>query len=217
MSWTDQFAKSFNRALKDESVEGGIYPAADHIGIAGEISPALIDPLADALAGNAMASLEPGLSACGSPIEEAMLGALCIAGLHKVDAVQIETEASARLGRSGEVLDLLIIEPQFSVGRYRADFRLVQRNRWGAGEDKVAQAELLIECDGHDFHERSKEQARRDKRRDRELQSDGFKVLHFTGSEIWADPLACAQEALRQIGTDSIDAAQAKFEESSTE
>ncbi len=47
---------------------------------------------------------------------------------------------------------------------------------------------IVIECDGHDFHEKTKEQARRDKNRDRELLKLGFKVLHYTGSEIWENP-----------------------------
>lgn len=78
------------------------------------------------------------------------------------------------------------IVPQQQIGPYRVDF-LIQI------EDK---APIVVECDGHDFHERTKEQARRDKARDRYLQVAGYKVLRFTGSEIWADPLDCAQQAL---------------------
>ena len=33
-----------------------------------------------------------------------------------------------------------------------------------------------MECDGHDFHERTKEQASSDKKRDRSLQAAGFLV-----------------------------------------
>jgi len=56
---------------------------------------------------------------------------------------------------------------------------------------------VIVECDGHDFHERTKEQAARDRSRDRALQAGGFHVLRFTGSEIHREPLKCALEAIR--------------------
>jgi very-short-patch-repair endonuclease len=51
---------------------------------------------------------------------------------------------------------------------------------------------LVVECDGHDFHERTKEQAKRDRARDRRLQQIGYTVFRFTGSELWNDPRGCA-------------------------
>lgn len=51
---------------------------------------------------------------------------------------------------------------------------------------------LVVECDGHDFHERTKKQATKDRSRDRRLQELGHTVFRFTGSEIWSDPMACA-------------------------
>lgn len=44
---------------------------------------------------------------------------------------------------------------------------------------------IAIECDGHDFHERTPEQAERDRSRDRALTLDGWTVLRFTGREIY--------------------------------
>jgi len=77
---------------------------------------------------------------------------------------------------------------QYPIGKYRADFIL-----------KTLDARVAIECDGHDFHERTKEQAQRDKARDRFFQAEGWPVLRFTGSEIWADPVSCANEAVRFV------------------
>jgi hypothetical protein len=42
-----------------------------------------------------------------------------------------------------------------------------------------------VEIDGHDFHERTREQALRDKSRDRSLLHAGLKLLRFTGSEVY--------------------------------
>lgn len=93
--------------------------------------------------------------------------------------------------------------PQFQVGKYRADFRLVnKRYEWvgpGNFDFESRTYQILIECDGHDFHERTKEQAARDKKRDRFLQSKGWQVFRFTGSEIYNDPIACAREALGAV------------------
>lgn len=53
---------------------------------------------------------------------------------------------------------------------------------------------LVVECDGHDFHERTKEQAAKDKSRDRAAVLSGYTCFRFTGSELWGDPLGCAQQ-----------------------
>lgn len=53
---------------------------------------------------------------------------------------------------------------------------------------------FIIECDGHDYHEKTKEQAKRDKSRDRDLQSLGYRVIRFTGSEIWDDSWRCVNQ-----------------------
>jgi very-short-patch-repair endonuclease len=61
---------------------------------------------------------------------------------------------------------------------------------------------LVIECDGHDFHDRTKVQASRDRARDRTLQSLGFQVFRYTGADIWRDVMACATEVLDALTTE---------------
>jgi len=58
---------------------------------------------------------------------------------------------------------------------------------------------IVIEADGHDFHEKTKVQAKRDKGRDRDLALEGYTVLHFTGSEIWNDSDSVVDEICGQI------------------
>lgn len=53
---------------------------------------------------------------------------------------------------------------------------------------------IIVELDGHDFHERTPEQAQKDKSRDRELQAKGWHVLRFTGREVLRDPWLCLNE-----------------------
>ena len=90
------------------------------------------------------------------------------------------------------------INPQVTINNYRADFYLQAFGISAPWEPPVRVtgllARLVIECDGHEFHERTKEQAARDRRRDRWFQTHGITVLRFTGSEIWTDPLGCIDQ-----------------------
>lgn len=72
---------------------------------------------------------------------------------------------------------------QKEIGPYRADFVVELEDR-----------KLVIECDGHDFHEKTKQQAARDKKRDRYMVSQGYTVLRFSGSEIHKNPRQVVDE-----------------------
>lgn len=62
-----------------------------------------------------------------------------------------------------------------------------------ASEKNIAQPKVAIELDGHDFHERTKEQVAYRNERDRYVQAEGWTILHFSGSELYRDPLKCAR------------------------
>ena len=87
-------------------------------------------------------------------------------------------------------LGLLLRELPVMGGRYRLDFAIV---------DAVTSKYVAIECDGHEFHEKTKEQAKHDRARDRALIADGWTVLRFTGSEVWSDAPACVREVVRML------------------
>lgn len=55
---------------------------------------------------------------------------------------------------------------------------------------------LVVECDGHDFHERTKEQAAKDRSRDRKIALSGMEIFRFTGSELWRDPWGCVEQVI---------------------
>jgi len=74
----------------------------------------------------------------------------------------------------------LRIEEQFRVGPYKVDFMVIHRD---------TDTYIAIECDGHEFHEKTKEQAARDKKRDRYLAKKGIIVLRYTGSQICSNPM----------------------------
>lgn len=85
------------------------------------------------------------------------------------------------------------INPQYGIDKYRVDFLISCQFYWEP-TNIYKKASCIVECDGHDYHERTKEQASKDKKRDRELQALGYTVFRFTGSDIWKNPTKCAQE-----------------------
>lgn len=131
---------------------------------------------------------------CESPIEEMLLAA--IYAQHTLGLVDMHFLGTSEMPQSATFDEAIFIQQQVKVGPYRVDILIHDAScPFEVAEPRF----MVVECDGHDFHERTKEQARRDKKRDRFFQSKGFKVLRFTGSEIWADPDACANEVLEQL------------------
>jgi len=86
-------------------------------------------------------------------------------------------------------LPTILVELQKPIEGYRADFLLTVRL------GGVVLGRLVVECDGHDFHERTKDQAARDRSRDRVMTLAGYKVMRFTGSEIHRDLMSCVADA----------------------
>ena len=84
----------------------------------------------------------------------------------------------------------LEILPQYQIGTYRVDFIVFFCPR---GEDK---SEVIVECDSQKYHERSERERSYEKKRDRFLQSRGYKVFRFTGREIIKDSFDCAAEVI---------------------
>lgn len=58
---------------------------------------------------------------------------------------------------------------------------------------------LVIECDGHEFHEKTKKQVEYTNNRNFDLQKEGYDVLHFSGSQIYQNPIECATEVFEYI------------------
>lgn len=72
---------------------------------------------------------------------------------------------------------------QVKIESYRVDLVL-----------HVGCALIFIECDGHDWHERTKQQAAYDRERDRFFLAQGLPTVRFTGSEIVNYPEKCCRD-----------------------
>lgn len=88
----------------------------------------------------------------------------------------------------------LCITPQTKIGDFIVDFRLLYEL------PGVETKKIVIECDGHDFHEKTKEQATKDKRRDRELQKQGYSILRYSGSDIVRNPYQISTDVMCILG-----------------
>lgn len=127
-----------------------------------------------------------------SPIEALMLWALrYVAEKHSERFGMAHGNEVPHAAPTGETFYVI---RQARIGAYKADFAILF-----AGIVASRAVKLVVECDGHDFHEKTKVQAQHDKSRDRAMQDAGWKVYRFTGSEIYRSPLTCAESVMSSL------------------
>jgi len=131
---------------------------------------------------------------CESKIEQLFWFALVFSirtGVHDIrDVVPLTDERRELLTTEPFFRRYLLIEPQSNFLSWRADFVIHAYSR------EQGWKSLIVECDGHNFHERTQGQAARDRSRDREAQLAGVEIFRFTGSELWRDPLGCVDQVI---------------------
>lgn len=123
-----------------------------------------------------------------SPIEEALLAAFCATNIM---APIFIIPGMVEVTLPGRPIASIALQEQ--IAGYRVDFLLT------CTKDGEEFAKIVVECDGHEFHDKTKEQAARDKARDRALTAAGCRVLRFTGSEIYRGAYQCVCEVVRTI------------------
>lgn len=142
--------------------------------------------------------LERAAAKCESPLESRLLICMGYRGWHLVDASDwTEAHRFAHLtGTSktpkhvtamfnGHLQALMLTQAQITSGsnRWRADCAIF-----------VGRTGIVVELDGHPFHERTADQVLRDRSRDRAMTIDGWKVLRFTGREVHSSVMDVAIE-----------------------
>lgn len=98
--------------------------------------------------------------------------------------------------------DMLGLNPQADVKvgdgtKYVLDFSVspADVDEWIEAIDLgVNFQQIGIELDGHDFHEKTKQQVTYRNKRDRDLQQAGWHIFHFSGSELWKSPFDAVNE-----------------------
>lgn len=132
-----------------------------------------------------------GINRCGSPLEEAL--AKAFSRLARFEWRE-PTAHAWEVGRWPGWFLVLLAQP--SYGNFRPDLAITT---WVNEQRDIPPFIVIIEVDGHDYHERTKEQAEYDKSRDRFMTRTHAKVFRFTGREVWRDPDACAYEVFEYV------------------
>lgn len=121
---------------------------------------------------------------CESPIEQLL-------------ALELENINILNIRLYNPFIDVISIIKQDKIvvngSEYRVDFVIpvVYKNQ----ENKM----FIIECDGYEFHRRTKEEDEYENKRERDLQIKGYEIIRFSGVEIWHRPRQCAEEVIKII------------------
>lgn len=130
------------------------------------------------------------LSVCESPLEGAFIAWWMSLSLHP------ETDGKFAIYGQRKV--------DIRGNTYRLDF-VVAPDPDGFTFKEIAgtifEPKVCIELDGHDFHEKTKEQVEYRNLRDRDLQFDNWRVFHVSGSEFNRDPEACVSHLMNDIAS----------------
>ena len=99
------------------------------------------------------------------------------------------------------------IMPQYEIStkegrKYRIDFLIYHTddNLWMTKEETYPQYQkdkvLLIELDSFLWHGQTPEQFEQEKKRERDLMNEGYKIMRFSGREIVRDVEKCVEEVI---------------------
>jgi len=128
------------------------------------------------------------LKKCDSPIEKLFL-------------IEWEYQAEKEMYQP-EGFPRLYIYPQFQINNFIIDFAIIyiteddnlknHRSNFSEVKDKI----LLVEIDSYLWHGAEPEQFAKEKERERCLQKEGYKLMRFSGREIYRDVKNCVKEVI---------------------
>lgn len=127
-------------------------------------------------------------SECESPIEKILYVASDIVFYLR------ETEIIERI--------FLNIQPQYKIqckeNTYKVDFLITIETLFPY---RHIIRGIIVECDGYDFHQKTKQQVKNDNERELELKMLGYDVLRFSGTQIYENPIKCANDIFDYVLT----------------
>jgi very-short-patch-repair endonuclease len=133
-------------------------------------------------------TIEDSLIKCESPIEQAL-------------AIEMASKDFCNFTyfHAGRI-DVIAVENQTEIdacgNKYRPDFLIpvVYKTK-----DREVYKTFIVECDGHDYHEKTKKQIMKNNKRERDFKAAGYEVIRFSGSEIFESPHKCVRDLMRII------------------
>lgn len=116
-----------------------------------------------------------------SPIEQIFITAFDLFILiMKKDNIFLFSQAPIKLENKKYIVDFLFEEDEF-INKFHTNKK------------------IIIECDGYEFHQKTKEQVQHDNEREYDLKMAGYEVIRFSGSQIFNNPLKCAEDTYNYI------------------
>lgn len=121
-------------------------------------------------------------------LEESLIN--CESQIEQLLALELANIKLEEINIYNPYIDVIAIEKQKEINikskKYRVDFFIpvIYKRQ----EQKI----FIIECDGYEFHQKTKEQVEKDNERQRNLQEEGYEVIRFSGTEIYHKPYQCA-------------------------
>lgn len=113
-----------------------------------------------------------------SPIEKIFLTAFLICDKYNI---YIDPQTKIKCGDNTYYADFTITYDHYVNHMFHENFKLV------------------IECDGYEFHQKSKKQVEYGNKREYDLKMEGYEILRFSGSEIYNQPIQCVKKVFDYI------------------
>lgn len=202
---------SFKQIIKDaEGSTGltGISRQYDHLG---DDIKAYMESIWPLISRTALMNYASGLMVdilCSSPIEVKLYFALIKRFRNELFEypgsfqIMLNQKISSITGFLTRKNDLEEFDIPVDFIDYEIDILIYQDNRINKdvfGHNIRFPIYLGIECDGFPFHDRTKKQLQKDKKKDRNLKIYGLNIIRFTGSEITSTPDLCAEEVAKHL------------------
>ena len=131
----------------------------------------------------------------------------CESPMEQYLSLFIEVSGLIRINRFNPKIDIVEFEKQKELiingKKYRVDFFMKIEYKIKYKDFKTVN--LIIEVDGHEFHQKTKEQVERDNERTRKLQIAGYEIIKFSGTEVYRKPNKCIDTLFEIILSKSYD------------
>lgn len=114
----------------------------------------------------------------------------CESQIEQLLAIELASINLEGISMFNPFIDVVGIDKQKDISiknkKYRVDFLIpvIYKN-----QENIS---FVVECDGYEFHQKTKQQVERDNQRQRDLQEAGYEVIRFSGTEIYHKPYQCA-------------------------
>lgn len=83
---------------------------------------------------------------------------------------------------------------RYEISGYKPDFMIEMT---GSLDEAVR---FAVEIDGYEWHEKTKEQAANDRKKDRAYLKNGYTPIRFLGTEVYHDVSSCARDTIEIVG-----------------